>query len=154
MAPTIRVDDEVFKALQARAEAFVDSPNEVLRRLLGLDSGRGGRLGERRGTRPRLAPGSATPKEEFRMPILKVLVGLGGKGAPSDVLKGVEAMLGDRLTELDRKPLHSGAIRWEKRANWERFSMKGQGLVAGPPGTWELTELGWREARRSRADGA
>lgn len=88
------------------------------------------------------------------MPILKVLVGLGGKGAPSDVLKGVEAMLGDRLTELDRKPLHSGAIRWEKRANWERFSMKGQGLVAGPPGTWELTELGWREARRSRADGA
>lgn len=38
MAPVLRVDDEVFKALQGRAEPFVDTPNSVLRRLLGLDS--------------------------------------------------------------------------------------------------------------------
>lgn len=36
MSPTIRVDDEVYAFLQSRAEAFVDTPNRVLRRLLGL----------------------------------------------------------------------------------------------------------------------
>src|SRR4051794_22715514 len=36
MAPTIRVDDEVFALLQAKAKAFVDTPNTVLRRELGL----------------------------------------------------------------------------------------------------------------------
>ena len=37
MAPTIRVDDDVFAALQERAQPFVDTPNSVLRRLLDLD---------------------------------------------------------------------------------------------------------------------
>ncbi|MEU5456170.1 hypothetical protein AB0H48_15445 [Streptomyces globisporus] len=32
----IQVDEEVFAQLQERAEPFVDSPNSVLRRLLGL----------------------------------------------------------------------------------------------------------------------
>ena len=36
MAPTIRVDDEVFALLQSKAKAFVDTPNTVLRRKLGL----------------------------------------------------------------------------------------------------------------------
>ena len=38
--PTIRVDGAVYKALQGRAEAFVDTPNSVLRRILGLQPGR------------------------------------------------------------------------------------------------------------------
>ena len=37
MAPTIRVDDEVYALLQSKAEAFVDTPNTVLRRLLSLE---------------------------------------------------------------------------------------------------------------------
>ncbi|MFF4864482.1 hypothetical protein ACFY3J_22635 [Streptomyces sp. NPDC001231] len=37
MTRTIRVDDEVFAALQALAEPLVDTPNSVLRRLLKLD---------------------------------------------------------------------------------------------------------------------
>ncbi|MEV1143474.1 winged helix-turn-helix domain-containing protein [Micromonospora sp. NPDC049799] len=36
MAPTIRVDDEVYALLQSKAQAFVDTPNTVLRRLLNL----------------------------------------------------------------------------------------------------------------------
>jgi predicted transcriptional regulator len=35
---TIRVDDEVFAALQALAEPFTDNPNTVLRRVLKLDA--------------------------------------------------------------------------------------------------------------------
>lgn len=34
--PVIRVDDEVWKDLQRRAEPLVDTPNSVLRRMLGL----------------------------------------------------------------------------------------------------------------------
>ena len=34
--PVIRVDEEVWKELQRRAEPLVDTPNSVLRRILGL----------------------------------------------------------------------------------------------------------------------
>jgi hypothetical protein len=37
--PVIRIDDEVWKLLQQSARPFVDSPNDVLRRLLGLSEG-------------------------------------------------------------------------------------------------------------------
>ena len=58
MTPTIRVDDEVYALLQQRGEAFVDTPNTVLRRILGLsdsDESTGhpvGRRGGRRGGHP------------------------------------------------------------------------------------------------------
>lgn len=38
MVPTLRVDDDVYEELKSHAEPFVDTPNSVLRRLLGLDS--------------------------------------------------------------------------------------------------------------------
>ncbi|MFI7491510.1 hypothetical protein ACIBXA_24335 [Micromonospora echinaurantiaca] len=34
--PTIRIDDEVYELLQRKAKPFVDTPNSVLRRELGL----------------------------------------------------------------------------------------------------------------------
>lgn len=61
MSRTIRVDDEVYTQLQSRAEPFVDTPNSVLRRLLGL---------ERRDT-PQEGPGQeATGREQSLAPLL------------------------------------------------------------------------------------
>jgi hypothetical protein len=37
MQRSIDVDDEVYAALQRSAEAFIDTPNSVLRRVLGID---------------------------------------------------------------------------------------------------------------------
>jgi hypothetical protein len=37
MSPTIRIDDDVYKWLQAQAVPFEDNPNSVLRRLAGID---------------------------------------------------------------------------------------------------------------------
>jgi predicted transcriptional regulator len=37
MSPTIRIDDEVFARLKNMGEAFVDTPNSVLRRVLKLE---------------------------------------------------------------------------------------------------------------------
>lgn len=36
MAPTIRIDDQVWALLKAHAEPLEDTPNDVLRRLLGI----------------------------------------------------------------------------------------------------------------------
>ncbi|MGH9426565.1 MAG: hypothetical protein ACRD2L_09740, partial [Terriglobia bacterium] len=35
--PTIRIDDDVWRALKSRAEPFEDTPNDVLRRVFHLD---------------------------------------------------------------------------------------------------------------------
>ena len=37
MSPTIRIDQELYAYLQEQAEPFVDTPNTVIQRLLGLD---------------------------------------------------------------------------------------------------------------------
>ena len=42
MSPTIRIDDEVFEALKGMGEAFVDTPNSVLRRVLKLENDQSG----------------------------------------------------------------------------------------------------------------
>ena len=34
--PSVRIDEDVYRELQKRAEPFVDTPNSVLRRVLGL----------------------------------------------------------------------------------------------------------------------
>ena len=39
MVRLLRVDEEVFAALERRARPFVDSPNSTLRRILGLEAG-------------------------------------------------------------------------------------------------------------------
>src|SRR5579863_632766 len=38
MMPTIRIDDEVWRFLQSKAKPFEDTPNDVLRRELGINS--------------------------------------------------------------------------------------------------------------------
>jgi hypothetical protein len=37
MTPVIRIDDDVWKKIQEKAKALVDTPNDVLRRMLKLD---------------------------------------------------------------------------------------------------------------------
>ena len=75
MAPTIRVDDEVFAALQKRAQPFVDTPNSALRRLLGLN-GRGKRI-RRVATRRAAAPPAEGIDQGTYRPINHVRVTLG-----------------------------------------------------------------------------
>lgn len=62
MPPTIRVDDDVYSYLQSQARPFVDTPNDVLRRLLPI--GRDGGDGQGRTTKHRKAPGALLPLVE------------------------------------------------------------------------------------------
>ncbi len=97
MSPTIRVDDEVYARLQAEAKPFVDTPNSVLRRLLGLPS----------------APADTTAKlpmtqlTEKAQKVLAYLQAAGGPVRPQQVQQalglsssGFASYTLDRLTSL------------------------------------------------------
>lgn len=150
--PTIRVDDEVYAALQRKGVPFVDSPNDVLRRELGLDSGErsnGGASAPAKGSsRPldRAIARRRTSQEQYRLPILRALVDLGGSADVAHVIRRVDEEMRAALTPHDREDIRSGMVRWEKAANWERFDMVREGLLKAdsPRGVWEISEKGRR----------
>ena len=172
MSPSIEIDQAVWDVLKREAEPFVDTPNTVLRRLLGVGgrprpSGQaemtedgsstraatpGGRArASSRGKRqrrhgPRAPVGSLLPESEYERPILNVLSERGGAAPARDVVELVGALIDDRLTPLDRETQPNGLKRWESRVQFTRLRMRKAGLIqAGSPrGVWELSEQGWR----------
>ena len=174
MTPQIDVDDEVFDLLKENAEPFVDTPNLVLRRLLGLDSeddlqppdravpsdttpqpkqkSRQPKRRVRRGSggHSRAPRGSLLPETEYELPILRALAAQpGGRAAAREVLEQIGPELGDRLTELDLQPIKTGAMRWHNRAQFARLSLVKAGQLApdSPRGMWEITEAGRERAQ-------
>jgi hypothetical protein len=176
---TIEIDDEVFERLKDEAEPFVDTPNSVLRRLLGLGvvggeptarsddipgqdrangdsrlkTTRSSRPGKARAsrTRKRVPAGSILPEEEYELPLLEALVAAGGSGASKDITEAVGKRLDTRLTDLDREPLKSGGIRWENRIQFVRLKMIERGFMEkdAPRGTWAISEGGRRFLREN-----
>ncbi|MFN3420239.1 MAG: winged helix-turn-helix domain-containing protein [Armatimonadota bacterium] len=91
------------------------------------------------------------PDSAFRPYILKALAELGGSARGVDVLERVWEMVRPHLSPIDLEWMPTGNdYRWRKKARWERFRMKQDGLLRAdsPKGIWELSELGWREARK------
>ncbi|MFT4010316.1 MAG: hypothetical protein QM655_09785 [Nocardioidaceae bacterium] len=119
MTPTIRIDHDVYEALRDAAEPFVDTPNSVLRRLLGLDddatdspvdSTAGAAFaGERRGRGRGRRHGDADERRR----------GSRGEGRP----RGPGRFNGNRMQFF----FESGALQpgeklvWERRNNDERY---------------------------------
>jgi hypothetical protein len=154
MSLSIEIDDEVFKLLRNRAEPFVDTPNTVLRRLLGIDRVKASptKDGETTDEKPaRAAPGTLLPEREYEEPILRYLDGRGGRAPSREVVEAVGKALADRLTELDKQQLRSGDVRWEKRAAFVRLRLveRGELVNNSPRGTWEISDRG-RERLQSR----
>jgi hypothetical protein len=154
MAPTIRVDEEVYAWLQKQAtKPFEDTPNSVLRQIAGLDSGKV--ESEKRRTFSKDeedAVGKKTPQHAYRDPLLKILKKHGGQASRTEVLKELESMLGERFTAHDRKKIKTGAVRWERTAEWEVRLMR-EGQLIQPVdntarGMWALTPKGMDAARR------
>jgi len=156
--PVIRIDDEVFAWLKSQARPFEDTtPNSVLRRIAGIDTAASMSLAfpDRRLRRTASGPrGEKTPQGEYRIPILQILLEEGGRADRAHVLKELERVMGDRLTDFDRQDIKSGTIRWQKSAEWEVSTMRQAGLlrpqVQSPRGVWCLTQAGEQAARASR----
>jgi hypothetical protein len=85
-----------------------------------------------------------TKQSEFRVPILKSLIELGGKGTVKEVLKKVEIEMRKTLNGVDYEKTPSRKIRWENTAEWERNKMRAEKLISStsPRGIWEITENG------------
>jgi hypothetical protein len=168
MTPTIRIDEDVFEALQGHAEPLVDTPNSVLRRLLGLHEEAAAPADETRAdaspqaTRPhrrrrrrartssrRARAGSILSNEEYELPILQILSEKGDQAPTSEVLDALGERLNGRLTEADRETLDSGQIRWRNRAQFVRLRLvqRGDMVKDSPRGMWAITEQGERRAK-------
>lgn len=154
MCPSIETDDEVFEVIKKHAEPFVDTPNTVLRRLLGIDrvTARPKPAAGKADKPVRAVPGTLLPESEYEIPILRYLEERGGRAPSREVVEAVGEALGDKLTELDKQPLKSGDIRWENRAAFVRLRLVERGELAknSPRGTWEISDKG-RERLRSDA---
>ncbi|MCZ7529633.1 MAG: winged helix-turn-helix domain-containing protein [Acidimicrobiia bacterium] len=173
MGQQIEVDDDVFEALQAKAEPLVDSVNDVLRRVLEI-SGNGAtpkertsaengasvsttvkesrRRRRRKGERPRRAPkGSLLPEEEYEIPILAAILELGGKAPTSEVVELVGEKLDAKLGDIDRELIGSGDVRWRNRVQFVRLKLIQRGDMSknSPRGTWEITPQGEKRLRES-----
>lgn len=181
MSPTIRIDDEVFNTLQKKATPFIDTPNDVLRRVLGLDGGslqpnelraRKGRdegrtRHSRRARKPRLAgrpvqqrapAGSLLPSTRYELPILEAINELGGSASAVEVIDLVGKKVDRELTQRDREVIQSGAIRWKNRVQFVRLNLVEGGLLVkeSERGVWAISEKGrarLREANRSGQSG-
>jgi Mrr N-terminal domain len=140
----IEVDEDVFELLEDNAKPFTDSPNTVLRRLLGLDTGEVRRQGKLSAPSNRAAPGSILPEVEYELPILEELVARRGRGHATEITDAVGERLADRLTDLDKERLDSGEVRWRNRVQFTRLTLKQRGLIApdSPRGVWEITPAG------------
>ncbi len=152
--PTIRVDEEVYAALGKRAEPFVDTPNDVLRRLLELMPARQSSVAAiRKGEDERVTDSArrfnghrveATPKAVYRRPILEILVEAGGEADVRSVLAKLEQRLGSQHLPGDYARIRSGEVRWENRAKWARKDLQMEGLISSGSrkGFWEVSPAG------------
>lgn len=149
MVPTLRVDGEVFSALQEQATPFVDTPNSVLRRVLGLDVS-----ANRTTTKQRRAkPDELLPHSVYRPAVLRALAERGGSAPAREIINAVGEALHDQFKPRDFEPNESGVVRWENRVQWQRQRLKEQGLIKqdSPVGVWELNEAGQEEAAKLAA---
>jgi hypothetical protein len=167
MSRNISVDDEVYAMLESIAKPFVDTPNSVLRRVLGLPTGEADSGSEavssassprkRRSSRKqpasrrtRLPKGELLPESEYELPILHSISERGGAAPAADVIEDVGGALAARFTEADCTLNESGLVRWKSRTQFARLNLVKSGDLDknSPRGTWRISELG--RARLSR----
>ena len=88
--------------------------------------------------------GSRLPQADYELPILEVLVDLGGSAPSSRVVEQVGKKLQDKLTGVDFTRVKSGETRWENRVRFARLMLKNRGEIRkdSPHGTWEITQEG------------
>jgi len=157
----IEIDQEVLARLQSEARAFVESPNDALRRVLALDpseercaplahhdlpdgSPDDGAKSPRAARSSRARPGQLLPLEDYEIPVLRALAERGGSALRGEVAEAVEVILADKLTPLDRTPLQGGQVRWYSRLAFVRLRAieRGEMRADSRRGVWELTPAG------------
>lgn len=155
--PSVQLDPEVFNALKALAEPFVDTPNTVIRRLLkekGVLAMPGAPV------RPNAGEGKesqASNRRTVSQPVCEkfllhaLATKFKGGAHKNDVTAAVlDAMrTRDMLSESDFELVSSGESRVANTIAWGRNALKERGLIRGTSrrGFWELTEEGIKQGK-------
>lgn len=139
-------EGEKFIFLQESYKRFAENVGLLLKNISKIELGRKRPTIKKKTSRfARKGLKSITSQKEYRMPILKSLVDMGGKAGMREVLEKVKEEIRDKLTTTDLEKLSSGkSIRWINAVQWERQKMKEEGLLKkdSPRGIWQITEKG------------
>jgi hypothetical protein len=147
MMPVIRISDSTFTRLQAHARPLEDTADDVVR--LALDAlermkGAGDNVMSMPKQKKVRHRGNKTPQRDFRIPLMRVLLDLGGSAEVQVIRKKLLPVMRDRLTADDYQPVATGDERWWNAACWERSNLVKEGLFRddSPRGVWELSDKG------------
>ena len=90
------------------------------------------------------------PKQkDIEIPLLKVLVELGGQGRPKEIYSLVTKQFPEIRDEDLTKTLPSGGNKWKNRIQWVRQSLITKGEMLSPiRGIWAITEKGRQRIER------
>ena len=142
----IKIDKDVFTIIQKQAVPFVDEPNDVLRRIMGLPSRSKGGFKESARIRKRIASELILPLQEYRLPILRSLNNHSGIASRNQVLNDVFTELKDKFNSHDLKNLRGKVPRWRTRTEFVKNQMDNEGLVeSGGRGVWKITTEGRKQ---------
>jgi hypothetical protein len=146
MMPTIRVSDATWERLKAHARPLEDRAEDVILRALdALDHKSGLVTPEEPKALPKPpASGKKLPQREFRLPLMKTLLELGGSADVSEIRKVMERKMAPLLSDADYQPVASGDPRWWNAICWERADLVREGLFLdhSQRGVWELSQKG------------
>lgn len=91
---------------------------------------------------------NARPQKEYREPVYKALVDLGGGAHRDEIFNLIEQRLD--LSEADREKTEGGHTRWKKHVEWIITKLRPTAVKPSSEagwGVWELTDHGWDVAR-------
>lgn len=174
---TIEIDDDLLELLKRHAEPFVDTPNDVLRRLLlderepatehrpardqpGEGASRASRPKRGRGkpnknpaARKRAPSGALLSEHAYELPLLAALDAAGGRMPTREAVAAVGERIGDQLMPMDHDVLEHGRERWEMRVQFVRLRLVEAGLLEkeSPRGVWEISDAGRERLKHSAA---
>jgi len=102
-------------------------------------------------TRIKAISGKKLPQKEFRLPLMKAVLELGGSADVSAVRRLMEKKVAPQLSNADYEPVSGGDPRWWNAICWERANLVREGLFMtdSPRGVWELSEKGKQLLRQS-----
>jgi Mrr N-terminal domain len=152
MMPVIRISDATFVRLQAHARPLEDTADDVVR--LALDAlekikGSGSKTVAAPKPKKTRRRGNKTPQRDFRLPLMKTLLLLGGSAEVQDIRKKMLPLVTETLTDDDHEPVSTGEERWWNATCWERSDLVKEGLFRedSPRGVWELSDAGVRHLK-------
>ena len=142
--PVIRISDATFARLQGHARPLEDTADDVVRLALdALDRFSGAKAASPKPKKQRRR-GNKLPQREFRIPLMKVLLDLGGKADVKDIRENLLPRVKERLSTDDFELVSTGEERWWNATCWERSELKKEGLFRNDSrrGVWELSGKG------------